>query len=159
MYPVGLAIIASAFSCATVCCIISLLHVEHCHSIQSSSLLSVYLSINIFFDATKARSCFSRAGDLNAIGSLLVAAAAFKGLIVVLEEFSKNEHILNGQRQPYNGEATGGFWNRALFLWVNKTLLAGYRNVLDIHDLEPLGPEFSAANLGNTFDPVWLKCK
>lgn len=158
-YSSGLAVIASALSCATVCCIISFLHVEHCHSLRSSSLLSIYLTLNVIFDATKARSYFSRGSDLDIIGSLVVAAAALKAVIALLEELPKRDHIRALEQPPHNLETTSGFWSRALFIWVNKIFLAGYRNILDIKDLEPLGPEFSAARLGNIFDPVWTKSK
>lgn len=138
-------------------CIINFLYVEHSHALQASSLLSIYLTIGILLDATKARSCFARAGSLDAIGSVLVAAAALKGSILVLEEVPKGRQHL--QEQRFSSEATSGFWTRAFFVWVNKTLFAGYRSIIDMEDLEPLGPEFSGSTLSDAFAAVWAKSK
>lgn len=108
-------------------------------------------------DAAKARSCLSRGGSLGAVGSLVAAAAALKGVILLLEELPKRRHAL--QQQRWSSEATSGFWTRALFLWVNKILFTGYRNLIDTEDLAPLGPEFSATHLSDKFDTVWDKGK
>lgn len=154
-YYSSLAIIASSLSCTSVCCIIGFLFVEHRHSLRASSLLSIYLSLGILLDAAKARSCLSRGSELNAIGSLLIAAATLKGVIVLLEEIPKRVY----SKQVYSIETISGFWSRALFIWVNKILLYGYRNILDVEDLEPLGPEFAATHLYDVFTAAWKKSK
>lgn len=158
-YYSSLAIIASSLSCVAVCCMIGFLDVEHRHSLRSSSLLIIYLTIGVLLDATKSRSCFSRNGDLDTIASLLAAAAAVKGLIVMLQETTKRASIVNEPQKVYGTESTSGFWNRSLFLWLNRTLFLGYRHVLDVDDLEPLDPEFSAAYLSNKFATVWARGK
>lgn len=136
---------------------ISFLFVEHSHAFRPSSLFSIYLTIGVLLDVAKSRSFFYRGGSLYAVGSLVTAAAALKGLILLLEELPKTRHLLE-QRQC-STEVTSGFWTRALFLWLNKILFTGYRNIIDVEDLEPLGPEFSATYLSDRFATVWARSK
>lgn len=158
-YYSSIAVAAACLSCVSVCCLLSFLDVEHRHSLRSSSLLSIYLTLGVLLDTTKARSCFSRGGSLNVIAALLAASAALKGIIVLLEETTKRANIVDDKQRQYGSESTSGFWNRSLFVWLNKTLLLGYQNVLKVDDLETLDPEFSASNLSSRFANFWAKGK
>lgn len=135
------------------------LDVEHRHSLRPSSFLALYLTLSVLLDAIKARSCLSRNGDLDAIGSLLAAIAGLKGLIVVLEEMPKKANNIHDREWIYGAESTSGFWNRSLFMWLSKTLFFGYRSVLNAKDLKRLDPEFSTMYLSNTFATIWAKSK
>lgn len=136
---------------------VNFLYVEHIHALRPSALLSVQLTLGLILDAAKARSCLARGGGLHPIGSLAAAAAALKGIVLLLEELPKKTHVL--QQRRFNANATSGFWIGVLFPWINKTLFAGYRNIIETEDLAALGPEFSSSHLSNKFAAVWAKCK
>lgn len=150
----------AAFSlvCVGTLCIVAAVSLEHRHSFRSSALISLYLSLTALLDAVKARSFFLRP-RLHAVGGLAAAAAAAKLALVLLQEVSKRTHIKDpALRRSLSKEATSGFWNRSLFLWLNSTFLLGFRTVLRIDDLGSLGDDFSADHLSARFEPVWAKC-
>ncbi|KND87536.1 hypothetical protein TOPH_07819 [Tolypocladium ophioglossoides CBS 100239] len=147
---------AASLSCITTLCVAAVLHAEHRHSLRSSAFLSVYLSITLLFDVVKARSYFGRSG-LNALGALTVVVAVLKLILVLLEEASKRSLIRLTRFCPTLGPETTntGFWTRSLFLWLNTTLLIGFRNVIRAEQLQDIGPEFSSERLFARFEPKW----
>lgn len=151
---------ALSLVCVGTLCIVAAVGLEHRHSFRSSALISLYLSLTALLDAVKARSLFLRPGArLHAVGGLAAAAAAAKLALVLLQEVSKRTHIKDpALRRSLSKEATSGFWNRSLFLWLNSTFLLGFRSVLRIDDLGSLGDDFSADHLSARFEPVWAKC-
>lgn len=90
---------------------------------------------------------------------MAATTAALKGALIFLGEVSKRRHLRDPRLQQVGSEFTSGFLNRSLFLWVNRTLVIGYRKVLDLEDLQQLGPEFSSTYLSDKFIAVWDKGK
>lgn len=137
---------------------IVILH-SHFHSVQSTALTSIYLSVTVLLDATKARSYFTRdETDLTAFASLAIASASVKLIIIALEELSKRKLMTDETLRTSKGrEAFCGFWNRSLFLWLNKILFLGFRRIVSIDDLPDLSYEFSSKTLWKEFAPVWAK--
>lgn len=143
-------------SCIDAFLIGALLYMSHRHSMQPSTLLSIYLPVTILFDAAKARSCFTRY-DLDVSGSLLATVAALKFVLLVLEEVPKRTLFYNS---GYVGkEAISGFWNRSVFWWLNTTLITGYRSLLVVDTLEELDPKFDSVVLLSRLDQVWKPSK
>lgn len=101
----------------------------------------------------KARSYFLRR-DYLALGCLTAANAGVMLLLVILGEFPKRYQC---DKQSVGKEAARGFWGRTLFVWLNATLLFGFRNKLSVDDLPSLGSGFSSARLAAAFEPVWVK--
>ncbi|KAK5996562.1 ABC multidrug transporter B [Cladobotryum mycophilum] len=148
---------AASLSCINALCIIAMLCAEHRHSVKPSTLLSLYLSITILFDIAQARSYFSRNG-LRAIGALSVVVAILKLVLVLLEEVPKKSLVRKHDLCSSLGrEATSGFWSRSLFLWLNSTLLIGFRNIISVDTLEDMGPDFHSERLFAKFEPFWAK--
>ncbi|ATY58701.1 ABC multidrug [Cordyceps militaris] len=118
--------------------ILVVLYVAHVYSLRTSGFLSVFLAITLLFDATMTRSYFRRAG-LGTIGALQVVVVVAKFVLVVLEEVSKR-HLFRADpvRLSASKETTAGFWNRAVFGWLNSLLLFGFRNTLKLQDLPPI---------------------
>ncbi|POR35875.1 ABC transporter, transmembrane domain, type 1 [Tolypocladium paradoxum] len=157
IYRTNLSLAAASLSCLNAICIATLLQAEHRRSFRPSTLLSVYLTITILFDTAKARSLFNRPG-LQANASLTVAVVILKFVILLLEEVSKRS-LLHDKFQPsaLGSEVTSGFWNRSLFLWLNSTLYIGFRRILRVEDLEPIGPRLGSRRLLNDFTSTWTK--
>lgn len=134
---------------------------SHFHSVQSSALASIYLSVTMLLDVTKARSYLERnESELTAIASLALTSASAKFVIVVLEEISKRDLLIDEELRKSQGkEEFCGFWNRSLFLWLNKTLFLGFCRIIRTTDLPNLACEFSSEALWRAFAPVWAKSK
>jgi len=151
----GASIAAAVLSCASMLSVISITYAEHCRSLRSSSFLSVFLSITMLFNVARARSYFNR-GGLESFGTLQVAIAALKLVLVALEEVSKQSLFQSEHdRSSIGPETSGGFWNRSLFVWVNNTLLIGFKNAICVEELPEIGIEFSTEGLSAKFQKRW----
>ena len=141
-------------------CLAGCLFTEHRHSLRSSAILSICLTSGIVFDAATARSYFLRSG-CDDLGAVTVLAAACKLAVMILEEIPKNKFAkmpnkeTSSEKDSPGKEATSGFWNRTLYLWLNETFHAGFKQILCIDQLDKLGPEFSSETLSEAFKTVW----
>lgn len=133
---------------------------EHRHSPYSSTFLSVYLSIFSLLDVVEARSLLLRSTELRAVGAMTVVAAILKLVLVTLQEVPKTLRIDGegeGDDEKQSQEASSGFWNRTLLLWINNKLTYGFRHELRMSDLGNLGPDFSSIQLSAKLEPHWQK--
>lgn len=90
------------------------------------------------------------------MGALAATAAALKLAILLLDEISRRALIQSSLlRASMSAEATSGFWNRTLFLWLNSTLFFGFRNIFSVDDLRDMGPEFDSESLHARFQDKW----
>lgn len=136
-------------------CIAVILYTEHLYSIRPSTFLSVYLSITTLFHLVKARSYFLR-GDLATVGALSIVSAALTFILVVLDELPRRQIIPSERWRRLGTDSLRGFWNRALFLWLNSLLAIGFKNILTIDDLQGIGDDFSSRAAYEKFEPHWI---
>ncbi|KAI1878317.1 uncharacterized protein JN550_000499 [Neoarthrinium moseri] len=109
----------------------------------------------MLFNVARARSYINR-GGLDSFGALQVVIAVLKLALVSLEEVPKQSLFQPGYgRSSIGPETRGGFWNRSLFVWVNSTLLIGFRNAISVDELPEIGLEFSTERLSNRFQRRW----
>lgn len=135
--------------------IMVILYIAHTYSLQPSAFLSVFLTITALFDITMTRSYFRRTG-LDTIGALQASVVVLKLMLVVLEEIPKRTLFRTEQlRSSVATETVIGFWNRAIFGWLNSLILFGYRRDLDIDDLPSIEDEFDSLKLYDRFVPHW----
>lgn len=154
-YRSDAAVVAAALLCVSYIIFGTLLFVEHRHTFRPSGLLAAYLILSTVFDGAKVRTYFIRT-DLSLIGYLGIATIVLKVILVILGEVSKRSLIKDKTtRENIPPEATSGFWNRALFVWLNKTLFTGFKTFLHIKDLPNLEPEFRAEYLLEYFGNKW----
>lgn len=133
------------------------LYAEHHHALRTSAFLGLYLAFGIIIDGTKSRSYF-RHEELAFLGYISAFAAFSRLALLLLEEIPRRPLSVDGNlRAPLSREARSGYWSRHLFLWVNSTLLLGFRSVLQVEDLGDLGPEFSGQTLLEPFTEIWDK--
>lgn len=98
--------------------------------------------------------------EYHALGAVTVSAAALKLVMMVLQEMPKKNIIRDPKTaRPVGKEAVSGFWNRTLYVWLNKTFYTGFRALLQPEDLDELGPEFLSELLAEKFNDKWSKSK
>ncbi|KAK3185969.1 hypothetical protein K4F52_005192 [Lecanicillium sp. MT-2017a] len=149
------AIVASALSCLAALLVTIIVALAHLYSLRSLAAISVYLTLTVLFDAAKTRSYFAR-DDTHDLAYASIAAAAIKGLLMILEEIPKRATITDeALRRSASREVVSGFWTRSFFVWLNELLLLGYRSIITMEDLESLGPEFSSETLHKKFTKIW----
>lgn len=154
---------STSLSCLAAFCVGLMIVLEHRRSTQSSVMLSIYLSLMVVADGVKTRSYLLRPG-LHLVGAFSCAVAIVKLVLLILQEVPKHIKTKPNKKKEkvdddLSPEATGGFWNRTLALWVNSTLFFGFRGVLKLETLAALGPDFASKQLSERFDPPWEKGK
>jgi hypothetical protein len=150
----GATLPAGVLSCLAAIVIVVALSYGHQRSLRSPALLGIYLALSTLFDVVRSRSYFLRPGYY-VFGFLSVATGALKLLLLILEEIPKTSRFVPGPQLAVGSEARSGFWNRTLFIWLNRTLLRGFRKVLTVDDLENLGLEFTSEYLLSIFLEKW----
>ncbi|CEJ89530.1 hypothetical protein VHEMI05371 [[Torrubiella] hemipterigena] len=131
------------------------LFAEHRRSPRSSALIGLYLFIAILLDIVKARSYYRRPG-LSSLGIVTIISAVSKMVLLVLEEMSKKSLLKSEKLQSELGpECAGGLFNRTLFIWLNRTLFAGFKAIIDVDDLPDLAPKFGSQALHRKFQENW----
>ncbi|XWW93464.1 hypothetical protein V2A60_001397 [Cordyceps javanica] len=153
-YSTHISVAASLICLLSGICVGALIYVEHIYTITPSALVSLYLTVALVFDIARARSYFLRNG-LDVVGRLAVTTAVLESSLVLLLEISKRALVRDGISATFGREAFSGFWNRRLFLWINSTLLLGFRSILSVDDLPDLGPEFDSQHLHTKFTQHW----
>lgn len=157
-FPAPSSIVVSCLSCIAALCTVTMAGLGHRFAIQSSMLFSIYLTIAFVLEMARSRSFLLRDG-LQAVGALTIIGTVLRFALMILEEIPKP--LVKTLTDDYSDEemsqeATGGFWNRTLLVWLTPTLLHGFKQNLEMEDLAPLGPAFSAEKLSNRFESAWI---
>ena len=155
----GTSVVAALMTFLAAVCIAFVLNAEHRRALQSSALTGVYLLVAVLFDIAKIRSYLCRT-NMQAFAGLAIASALLKCILLALLEIPKKKYIADVELKKTVGpETLSGFWNRSFFVWLNRTLLFGFRNIITVEDLEPLGPEFSSKKLSEKLESRWAQSK
>jgi hypothetical protein len=111
----------------------------------------------MLFNVAQARSHILR-DEPAAFGALQIVLAVLKVCLVSLEEVPKHgsfrDTVGSSEKSP---ETLAGFWNRSLFVWLNKTFFIGFRNIISVDSLPPL--DFSTDELSTWFQNDWRQGK
>ncbi|KAG2419513.1 hypothetical protein HFD88_004309 [Aspergillus terreus] len=148
---------AAVFALVAALMLAVLSYYEHQRSVRPSTLLSIYLFFSVLFDAVQSRSLWLRNTD-GPIAAAFTAALAVKLIITVLEGQEK-QPSLQGQGTILSPETTSSIYNRAVFWWLNRLSLTGYKGTLRLSDLYPLEPEMASEDLGGAIEDAWMKAE
>jgi hypothetical protein len=126
---------------------------EHVNSIRPSILLQFYLFLSVLFDTVRARSLWLD-GDNVMVSSLFAVSLVLRLIVLVLESIAKTSNVI-ARDKNHSPEETCGLFGLALFSWMNKLLISGYRKVLSLSDMYPLPVDLSSRALAIEFKKVW----
>lgn len=146
-------------SCLSIVALASVIIIEHRRIPNSSTALpSAFLMLTVLTGIAKTRSYFLRA--MHALAALSTVSTIFRFLLIALLEVPKRSYLIDKDMQQSIGrEAVAGFWNRVFFVWLNPTFIRGFRHLLHVEDLSPLGPEFGSQELFKRLSLHWKKCR
>lgn len=135
-------------------------YAEHTRSVRPSFILNTYLFCSLLFDIARSRTLWLRSRDTfnDTIAIVTTVAVGVKLALFVLEAVEKR-HILKSEYAGYPPEATAGFYNRAVFWWLNPLFKIGFTGVLRVDDLFFLDKELSSERLLTYFEEKWSKGK
>lgn len=148
------AIAGSTTAVVAAIAVSAMIYWEHVYASRASSLLSLYLTLSVLLEATKAYSLLHRPA-MNVAGALTLGLAATKGGLVILQEIPRKLMGGDSTQGKVSNEVTGGFWNRTLVFWINSTLFIGFRRLLKMKDLARIGPDYSSEALADRFERIW----
>lgn len=142
---------AASLDLLAVLTIGAVVYVEHRHAIQASALLGLYLFVGVVADIIKSRSFFRHTG-LAHLGALAATSAILRASLLGLQEVPKRELL-----REFGREATSGYWSRSFLTYLYPMMIAGFRGVLVLSDLNTLGPEFASDVVYPRFTHYWEK--
>ncbi|KAJ5562000.1 hypothetical protein N7535_003537 [Penicillium sp. DV-2018c] len=133
-------------------------YAEHMRSVRPSFILNAYLFCSLLFDIARSRTLWLRSADTfnDTIAIVTTVAVGVKLALFLLEAVEKR-HILKPEYADYPPEATAGFYNRAVFWWLNPLFKIGFTGVLRVDDLSSLDKELSSERLLAQFEEKWSK--
>ena len=114
----------TALSAVGAAAVLLMITLEYRHSPHSTYISSATLSVLFCVDVVKTWSFFMR-DNLNVVAGLSAATALPKLVIIILQKFPRP--LCNSISQSLSQEATCGFWNQTLAIWVNPTMRLGRR--------------------------------
>ncbi|KAM3428813.1 hypothetical protein NHJ13734_008439 [Beauveria thailandica] len=155
LYRSDVSLAASVMSFIASLCVVGLLYISHTFSLHQSSFLSIYLSATMLFDMAMARSYFLR-GSLDSLGALQATIAVLKFTLAMIEEIPKHDPFHSSPFRLGPAER-GGFWGRALLLWVNPILRLGFAKDFTVDELPHIGDRYESELLFDQFVPIWNK--
>lgn len=125
---------------------------------KPSFILNTYLFCSLLFDIARSRTLWLRSEDSfnDKIAILTTIAVGVKLVLFVLEAVEKRR-ILKSEYADYPPEATAGFYNRAMFWWLNPLFKAGFNGALRVDDLFTLDKGLSSERLLSRFEEKWTK--
>ncbi|KAI3009272.1 hypothetical protein CBS147346_2163 [Aspergillus niger] len=144
-------LVAAVLTLITSVGLLFLSHLEHIYSVQPSSILNLFLSWTIVFDAVRARSLWL--ASYTVLATLYTASIAVKLVWFYLETKSKLVYI--NKNVQYGDEEIRGFYNRAFFWWVNPLLLLGFKQSVSLEELPYLDRALSANELHRKISAHW----
>jgi ATP-binding cassette subfamily C (CFTR/MRP) protein 1 len=139
--------------CALVLCILSPL--EHTRSARPSFLITTYLLVSLFLDASRVRTQWLLL-ETRSICIIQTSSLAVKFILLVLESWSKRSLLIK-----YSGEAaetTSGIFARAFFWWLNPLLLRGFREMFTIDDLLAIDDRMASCHVFAQIQQRWESC-
>lgn len=140
-------------------CIVLFLLLEHFYTYRLSSFLGLFMSLTLLLDIAKTYSCFHRIG-LGPLCAMYIVSCVLRFFLLLSQEISKRRLIrMESLRSAVGVEAASGFWTRSLFLWLNSTLLLGFRQSIKVEDLPSLPLEFRCKTVYEAFKPQWKRGK
>ncbi|KJZ74702.1 hypothetical protein HIM_05819 [Hirsutella minnesotensis 3608] len=130
-------------------------YLEHMRSVRPSSMLAVYFSISILLDMARVRTLWLMPYS-RTISGLLLASFLVKVVIFGWESTEKGS-LLRPEWKNASPEDKGSFYNRAMFIWLNRVFRRGFKTLLTIATLTPLDKELLDASDASGLIERWEK--
>jgi len=143
---------STALSLASALATVPLSYYEHTRTFRPSTIIGVFLGFTLILDAAIVRTLWLRQDGLS-ISVVSSVGMTTKGVMLLLESQPKMPANSNGQK--ISKEAASGIYNRILFWWLRPLFSRGYRNNLDLDDLDTLEDEFASADLRIRMKHAW----
>jgi hypothetical protein len=133
----------------------ALVHFEHFKSIRPSLLSCAFLSVTALLDIARVRSAWMQLSGAGWAASLTASLVA-KLLLLALESLEKRSLLLRASDKTLSQESTGGPFNRALFLWLNRLMKTGWQAALRPDTLPLVDERLDVHVVFRRLEDAWL---
>jgi ATP-binding cassette subfamily C (CFTR/MRP) protein 1 len=145
---------SAALAFVTSAIILILSYLEDRKAIRPSTVLNIYLTFSVLFDATQVRTTWLIHN--NHVAAVQSATIGIKIVMLFLEAQQKVPHLIKPY-QDYPPEATSGIWNLSLVWWINKLSVKGFRKLITTQDLFDIDRDLTSEELGRKLQNDWDK--
>ncbi|KAH6682350.1 canalicular multispecific organic anion transporter 1 [Plectosphaerella plurivora] len=135
----GFAVASTSLNLGSALAMLALSFFEHSMVPRPSTLLILYLILQILFDVVQVRTSWLMADSLTSrmIARLFTASVVAK-FVVLIAETQRKSRWLHWEVDEHSPEETSGVLSLSVYFWLHGLFRQGYSNVLAIRDLYPL---------------------
>lgn len=153
----GASLPADVLSLLATAGIAALSYTDHRHSLQPSTLLSLYLTFLVLLGVPRVRTLWL-IGSVNLQAAILTTILILTLVVLSLEDVGKCSGVakIEDSKAP---EEVSGLWQRTSFTWLFVTFRAGYSKVLTQDDLPILDSRLRSHILRDQLVSTWAKCE
>ncbi|EWY89729.1 hypothetical protein FOYG_10530 [Fusarium oxysporum NRRL 32931] len=129
------AVADSALGFAEWLVILALSFAEHSRAPRPSSILTLYLLLQILLDVARSRSYWLMAGSFQVTryAGIFTATVPFKVITLLLELQSK-ARWMRWRKEDHSPEETSSLFNLGVYFWLIRIFRNGFKKVLSIKD-------------------------
>lgn len=130
-------------------------YLEHQRSIRPSTLFCLFFGITCLLDTARVRTAFM---FLNSLAVFWVLLCCFIVKVAIfLAEVTEKRRFLKPAWKNVGPEKAAGVFNRAFFIWLNKTFIKGFRALLTVDLLSALDSEILEASKPTILMASWTR--
>lgn len=128
---------------------------EDRRSVRPSTLLCLFFGITCLLDMARVRTTFMYLQNAAVSSTLLCCLLVKVGIFFM--EITEKRRYLRPAWKCIGPEETAGIANRALFIWLNKTFVKGFRTLLTVDMLSTLDFEILEASKPTSLIASWSR--
>lgn len=135
----GFAIAATSVNLVVAFSMLALSFYEHAKVPRPSTLLILYLLLQILFDSVQVRTSWLMASSVTSrmIARLYTASVVAK-FVVLVAEAQRKSRWLRWEIDEHSPEETSGVLSLSVYFWLHRLFRQGYSSILAVQDLYPL---------------------
>jgi ATP-binding cassette subfamily C (CFTR/MRP) protein 1 len=151
LYPLFLS--ARILSTSSAVILVTMSHFEHTKCKRPSAILDVYLGITILLDIVHNRTLWlSVSSNLDSkFVRIHTTTVACKAVLAILESRSKRKLFIRQNQTTQSLDGTCGIYSMCTFSWLNRLVVLGYQNPLQLDMLPVLDEAMAVEDLHAKF--------
>ncbi|KAH6692586.1 canalicular multispecific organic anion transporter 1, partial [Plectosphaerella plurivora] len=148
---------AAAMQLVAALCLFPLSFLEHARIARPSMLITIFLLVQVLFDAVMVRTAWLVVGAGSPTTARFVTAALTIKVLILIAETRRKTRWLRWNFEEHSPEETSGIISLSVFLWLNRLFIQGYRSVLAVENLYPLDLAMDSKALQEKLDDEFAK--
>ena len=141
----GFAIASTSLNLVVALSLLALSFYEHSRVPRPSTLLILYLLLQILLDAVHVRTSWLMASSVTTrMNARLFTASVIVKFVVLVAETQKKSRWLRWEVDDHSPEEMSGVLSLSVYFWLHHLFRQGYSHVLGVQDLYPLDKDMDS---------------